>query len=112
MKRYTFGRAMANCPDIEEIIDDLCSIFVRIGVSEAYLFGSHVRGKANRYSDIDILVVTDTPDIIIDYANELCQFNAVVDIKAITHAEADKIKNKRQHWLKSGFKGWRIGMVN
>ena len=49
----------------QSVIEDRVAQYVRIlqdhgvNVSRAYLFGSHVRGSAHEWSDIDVALVTD-----------------------------------------------------
>ena len=38
----------------EEMTDVISNLLMREGCTESYLFGSHVTGTANEYSDIDI----------------------------------------------------------
>lgn len=41
---------------VDEIKEKIESIFVKYGVREAVLFGSYVKGKARKNSDVDIIV--------------------------------------------------------
>lgn len=42
-------------------MDDVAERLAPLGVERVYLFGSHARGTATRRSDLDLLVLWETP---------------------------------------------------
>jgi len=66
------------------------------------LYGSYARGESNNYSDIDILIIFETPINLKtkDKVYELCcalniKYNIWIDISLISNHEMDTIKGKQ-----------------
>lgn len=45
---------------IEELREAVVSILSKTRAEQAYLFGSHARGSADAYSDVDLVIVSET----------------------------------------------------
>ena len=97
-----------SCPPIsvadfskKEIIAFIREKLIHRNIDSCYLFGSVANGKANPWSDIDILIVTESTKPFIERPldfQELYDLEVAVDIIVYTHAEFEKIKES-----KSGF---------
>jgi len=53
--------------NIEEIREKIIPILKRYGVKRSGIFGSLVRGEANEYSDVDILVEIESDISLLDF---------------------------------------------
>jgi predicted nucleotidyltransferase len=57
--------------DLETLASNLQTIFEKHCVLRAIVFGSFGRGEASRHSDLDLIVVQDTPKRFLDRYDEL-----------------------------------------
>jgi uncharacterized protein len=55
------GRRQEHCKQLEEELHRLTKELRALGASRIILFGSMVQGQVNLLSDIDLIVVIDTP---------------------------------------------------
>jgi hypothetical protein len=62
-KRHPAKRTGTRRIDIEEVREKITPILRRYGVSKAGVFGSLVRGEADKESDVDILVEITKSDV-------------------------------------------------
>jgi len=75
-------------------------VFARYGIRRAILFGSLARGDASRHSDLDLIVVQDTPKRFLDrYEGILAEIAALVpgrdvDLLIYTPAEIEQIRDR------------------
>lgn len=73
------------------------------GAQQAYLFGSHARGDADRHSDIDVLIVTPTerPPVerFRDYLPAILAAGVGVDLFVYTPEEFEEMKREERPFL-------------
>lgn len=73
--------------DIPKIKEALSPLFRRYGIRKAILFGSFARGENSRRSDVDLILVKDTPQRFFErYEGILADLN-----KAIPALEVDAL---------------------
>lgn len=60
----------------KELLDKFARVKIEKNVEEIYLFGSVVRGEADEFSDIDILIVIDdcSEDEYIEWKNKFAKY--------------------------------------
>ncbi len=82
-------------PTIAEIRESLAPLIARAGARKAILFGSYAKGSADRYSDLDILIVHDTPKGFFERASDFRAARAAwprsLDMLIYTPRELDEM---------------------
>ncbi len=63
-------------PTIAQIRDSLAPLIQRSGARKAVVFGSYAKGSADRYSDLDIIIVHDTDKGFFDRASDFREVRA------------------------------------
>ena len=81
----------------DSTLDDIIRRVVEVTEPErVILFGSVVRGKVNRHSDVDLLVVKDAPDLrqlTAKVYRRLYGVGAAVDIVMVTPQDLERYKD-------------------
>ena len=81
----------------QKTLDDIIRRVVEVAEPErVILFGSVVRGEMNRYSDVDLLVVKDAPDLrrlTAKVYRRLYGVGAAVDIVMVTPQDVERYKD-------------------
>ena len=80
---------------IDEIIDFIRNTLIHRGIEACYLFGSVATGKTNPWSDIDVLIITQSSRPFIERPldfQELFELSIPVDIIVYTSDEFEKVK--------------------
>ncbi len=80
---------------IDEIIDFIRNKLIHRGIEACYLFGSVAIGNANPWSDIDVLIITESSRPFIERPldfQELFELGIPVDIIVYTSDEFEKVK--------------------
>ncbi|MDI6731747.1 MAG: nucleotidyltransferase domain-containing protein [Candidatus Margulisbacteria bacterium] len=101
---------MLNQDEINKIID---TIKDRAKPSRIYLFGSYASGKATDLSDVDLLVVDDSPrnknQLALEISKSLFPRNFGLDLIV---ASSEEIRNKQRKklgfWLEITSKGKKV----
>ncbi len=57
-------------PTVAQIRESLAPLIARAGARKAVVFGSYARGSADRYSDLDIIIIHDTEKGFFDRASD------------------------------------------
>ncbi len=60
----------AHIPTVAQIRESLAPLIARAGARKAVVFGSYARGSADRYSDLDIIIIHDTEKGFFDRASD------------------------------------------
>jgi predicted nucleotidyltransferase len=82
---------------LQDSIEEIIAKLSRLGVDRLSLFGSYASGKADLFTDLDILVVMDTDKPFPERATSLCSLLSLpvdVDILCYTPYEFSKLKDK------------------
>lgn len=87
-----------------EIESFLRSKLLAHAVKQAYIFGSYVENRLNPWSDLDLLIVTDTELPFIERPrkfSDLSELGVPIDILVYTSDEFDNLKkNNSGFWKK------------
>jgi len=92
----------------QEIEDFLHEKLIRHGVKEAYIFGSYAQKKLTAWSDLDLLIVTESQDSFIERPRQffdLLDLGIPIDILVYTPEEFQQLRHSG-----SGF--WRSFQEN
>ena len=54
------GPSCGGAPPLEHIRETFAPVLRKGGASKAIVFGSHARGEADRYSDLDLIIVAES----------------------------------------------------
>jgi predicted nucleotidyltransferase len=82
---------------LQDSVEEIIAKLSRLGVDRLSLFGSYASGKADLFTDLDILVVMDTDKPFPERATSLCSLLSLpvdVDILCYTPYEFRKLKDK------------------
>ena len=63
-------------PTITQIRESFAPIVAKAGARKAVVFGSYARGNADRYSDLDIIIIHDTDKGFFDRASDFSDIHA------------------------------------
>jgi predicted nucleotidyltransferase len=80
---------------VEEVSKKLRPALARINAACAYIFGSYAADRADRYSDLDLLVVVPTDRTFFDRARllpEAWALGVAVDVLIYTPEEWDQLR--------------------
>ena len=82
-------------PTIVQIRDSLAPALRRAGARKAVVFGSYARGNADRYSDLDIIIVHDTDKGFFDRSSDFREVRSAwprsLDMLIYTPDELDEM---------------------
>ena len=88
---------------LQVFLEELRPLLARCGARAAYVFGSHARGKADRHSDIDVIVVapTNRPPVerFRDYLPAIVAAGVGVDLFVYTPQEFDDMRAEERPFL-------------
>jgi predicted nucleotidyltransferase len=97
---------------LNRFLDELRPLLARFGARAAYVFGSHARGEADRYSDIDVIIVAPTtrPPVerFRDYLPAIIAAGVGVDMFIYTPAEFARLLEEERPFLVHALKGARL----
>lgn len=97
---------------LERFLDDLRPLLTRNGARVAYVFGSHARGDADAFSDIDLIVVapSERPPVerFRDYLPAIAAASVGVDLFVYTPEEFDALRDEGRPFLVSALESARI----
>jgi predicted nucleotidyltransferase len=80
---------------VEEVSAKLWPALVRANAERAYIFGSYAAGRADRYSDLDLLIVIPTDRGFFERGRllpEAWSLGVAVDVLIYTPAEWDELR--------------------
>ena len=87
-------------PSIAQIRDSLAPLVERAGARKAVVFGSYANGNADRYSDLDIIIVHDTEKGFLDRASDFQEVRSAwprsLDMLIYTPDELDEMLEQRR----------------
>lgn len=90
-------------PSIAQIRDSLAPLIQRAGARKAVVFGSYARGNADRYSDLDIIIVHDTEKGFFDRASDFREVHSAwprsLDMLIYTPDELDEMLAQRRPFI-------------
>ncbi len=90
-------------PTIAHIRESLAPVIARAGARKAVVFGSYARGNADRYSDLDIIIVHDTEKGFFDRASDFHAVRAAwprpLDMLIYTPDELDEMLAQRRPFI-------------
>ena len=82
-------------PTIGQIRESLAPVLRRAGARKAVVFGSYARGNADRYSDLDIIIVHDTDKGFFDRSSDFREVRSAwprsLDMLIYTPDELDEM---------------------
>lgn len=88
--------AARNCPRVRQRLARLIEGLRKSGADRAYLFGSAARGEADEFSDLDVVVIVQTPlpffERLTAIARCLPPDTGAVDLLACTSDEFDAMR--------------------
>ncbi len=90
--------------NIEELLQEVVNRIKKQGVKKIILFGSSSRGEADRYSDIDLVIIKDTNERFVKRLLSVETFSDLpiqVDIFVYTPQEFDTMLNMRNPFIES-----------
>lgn len=97
--------------NLKRFIQSLRPLLDRNGAHAAYLFGSHARGDADGYSDIDVIIVapSDYPpvDRFRDYLPAIAGADIGVDLFVYTPEEFERMREEGRPFLVHALDGAR-----
>lgn len=71
---------------LSELVTRLAPVLRRLGARHAVVFGSHARGQADRFSDVDVAVVAQSALPFVDrYRDFLAAFEVVPELQLLVY---------------------------
>ena len=90
-------------PTIGQIRESLAPLIERAGARKAVVFGSYARGNADRYSDLDIIIVHNTDKGFFDRASDFREVRSAwprsLDMLIYTPDELDEMISQRRPFI-------------
>jgi len=103
---------MATPEDVERFLAALRPLLRRHGAKAAWLFGSHARGTADAWSDIDVIVVAPSPRPAVerfkDYLPAIIAVGAGVEMLVYTPEEFAQMKREERPFLMHALEGAKL----
>ena len=90
-------------PTIGQIRESLAPLIERAGARKAIVFGSYAHGNADRYSDLDIIIVHDTDKGFFDRASDFREVHTAwpraLDMLIYTPDELEEMLAQRHPFI-------------
>ncbi len=90
-------------PTIAQIRETLAPLVERAGARKAVVFGSYAKGNADKYSDLDIIIVHDTEKGFFDRASDFREVRSAwprsLDMLIYTPDELDEMLSQRRPFI-------------
>ena len=97
---------------VQRFLREMRPLLARAGAQRAYLFGSHARGDADRYSDIDLIVVAPTERPAVerfrDYLPAIASAAVGVDLFVYTPEEFAALRHDERPFLMTALEHSRV----
>jgi predicted nucleotidyltransferase len=98
--------------NLEIFLREMQPLLAATGARAAYLFGSHARGDADEYSDIDVIVVVPTErepvERFRDYLPAIVAAGVGVDLFVYTPDEFARLARERRPFLEQALEDARL----
>ncbi len=83
---FRIGPDSERVQELEAELSRMVALFPRLAVQKAILFGSLARGDVTRSSDIDLILVKETPKRFVDRIEEvLCELRPTVGLDVLVY---------------------------
>ena len=100
---------MASPAAVDRFLAELAPLLRTHGATAAYLFGSHARGTADAYSDVDVIVVAPSTRPFVerfkDYLPAIAGAGIGVDLLVYTPEEFDQLRAEERPFLVHALEG-------
>lgn len=97
---------------LQRFLGALRPLLERQEAREAFLFGSHARGTADVYSDIDVIIVAPSqrPPVerFRDYLPAILEAGVGVDLFVYTPEEFERLRAEERPFLMSALEGAKV----
>ena len=95
-KRQQYRRALADA--VQHIVSALAR---RPEVQRAILFGSYAQGRSDLFTDLDILVVMDSPLDFVTRTAEMHRYlSPAVDLDLLVYTPEELERNRNRHFIR------------
>lgn len=99
-------------PTLDAFLESLRPLLLDQGARAAWVFGSHARGTADAWSDIDVIIVAPTErpfvDRFRDYLPAIVEAGIGVDLFVYTPEEFERMNDEERPFLVSALQDARL----